>query len=127
MTSGSELAQLLARHRPTRAQTGYPKQVRARVGDYVIERRREGVMFDALADELGVSRTSLAHWARARRSAESGGFSALVVTPDPACETRGPAESGPGDRSPLQLVSPRGFSLQGLSLEQAIHALAVLR
>jgi hypothetical protein len=113
----SELSELLVQHRPSAPRTGYPTWLRARVTEYVSRRQGQGITLGALAEELGVTRKTLVAWLRRRTDAVDGGFSALVVTPDPV---RRPDV-------PLVVVSPHGFSLRGISMEQALHALAVLR
>jgi hypothetical protein len=113
----SELPKLLVQHRPSAPRKGYPTWLRARVTDYVSRRQGQGITLGALADELGVTRQTLVAWVRRRTDAVDGGFSALVVTPDPVVLPD----------VPLMVVSPHGFSLRGISIEQALHALTVLR
>jgi hypothetical protein len=113
----SELSELLVQHRPSAPRAGYPTWLRARVAEYVSRRHGQGITFGALAEQLGVTRKTWVAWVGHRTAAGDGGFSALVVTPDPV---------GRPD-VPIQVVSPHGFSLRGISMEQALHALAVLR
>jgi len=128
------LAGLLVEHRKTDSRVGYPPQLRRRVGSYVARRRAEGVKFSGLASELGVTRTTLAKWARMWAVPESGGFSEVVVVASAAVVPSAvvvpssavlPAEPEAADV--LQVVSPSGFTLRGISLEQALYALTVLR
>jgi hypothetical protein len=113
----SELPELVKQHRPNAPRSGYPTWLRARVAEYVRRQHGQGITFGALAQELGLARKTLVAWVGRRTDAVDGGFAALVVTPDPV--------GRPG--APLEVVSPHGFCLRGISMEQALHALTVLR
>lgn len=130
----SELAQLVVQHRPKVAQLGFPRWLRDRIAGYVRRRHDQGVSFGALADEIGISRTTLAHWSRDLTPAESGGFARVMVKAPPKLPPQptaggvqiGPSQSSAG-RVGLRLTSPHGFILEGLDLDHALRALAVLR
>ncbi len=123
-----ELAELLRQHRPGVAQEGFPAWLRERTAEYVLKRRDDGASLGVLAAELGVSRTTLAHWARALSPSLSKGFSRVMVEGAIApVSAVGSSEAVPIVRSELRVTSPHGFSIEGVSLAEALHALAVLR
>ena len=75
---------------------------------YLARRRREGASVGAIAEELGLGKTTLERW-RSRGS----GFVRIETVPDQA--------------SAVSLVSPSGYRLEGLSVEQAVGLLSRLR
>ena len=130
-TEAAELTRLLAQHRPKSANHGYPLWLRTRVAEHVITRQAQGTRICALGDELGVSRTTLRKWAHthAPTSPSGAGFSRVVLTESSprSSESQPAAPSAPTEPPPVVLTSPQGFSLHGLSPEQALQALMVLR
>ena len=133
-TDPTKLAQLIRQHRPKFNKAGFPVWLRARVAEHVVERRAQGAMLSVLSDELGVSCSSLSKWSREHQAPDVAGFLKVVATPpaspdQPATTRPTPATicSDACTGQHLQLVSAHGFSLHGLSMEQAIYALAVLR
>ena len=66
---------------------------------YLARRRREGVSVGAIAEELGLGKTTLERW-RSRGS----GFVRIETVPDQA--------------SAVSLVSPSGYRLEGLRLRR---------
>ena len=133
-TDPTKLAQLIRQHRPKFNKAGFPVWLRARVAEHVLERRAQGVLLSVLSDELGVSCSSLSKWSREHQTPDVAGFLKVVATPpappdQPATTRPTPATicSDACTGRHLHLVSAHGFSLHGLSMEQAIYALAVLR
>jgi len=131
------LAELIGAHRPPNASAGFPAWLRIRVGRHVRTECAAGTTLTTLARNLGVSRPTLKIWSMSQGSADSGGFARVVV------DERAPASAtglvsvpgSPSSHSPsitaapatFSLVSPHGFSLDGLTLEQALRGLATLR
>ena len=135
-TTTLTLASTLRQHKPTSASVGYPPWLRAKVGSYVRERREAGARVTKLSDELGVSTTTLIRWARITQSHQGGGFAEVVATTPASraglARAASPvtAESRPSPSSrvgPVHITSPQGFSLHGLSFEQAVAVLSRLR
>ncbi len=134
-TDPTKLAQLIRQHRPKFNKAGFPSWLRGRVAEHVVERRAQGAMLSVLSDELGVSCSSLSKWSREHQAPDVAGFLKVVATPPaPSDLPAATAEPAPGTicsdactGQHLHLVSAHGFSLHGLSMEQAIYALAVLR
>lgn len=97
---------------------GYPPALRERVGRWVLAQQATGARLSALAQQVGVSATSLRVWARAvdgcpgARPAE---FLPVVV------------RSGAGAAAPAggpELHTPQGYRVSGLGLDELV---AVLR
>jgi hypothetical protein len=107
-------AEVLA-HQAHLTPAGYPPKLRAQVGAYARAKRAEGLTWRAIAEEVGLSRTAVATWAK---EAAPQGASRLV----PVVLVEEPQEG-----TPLSLVSPHGFRLEGLSLQQAAQLLGLLR
>jgi transposase-like protein len=140
-TDPTKLAQLIRQHRPKFNNAGFPAWLRARVAEHVLERRAQGAMLSVLSGELGVSSSTLSKWFREHQAPDVAGFLKVVATPPTPPDQPAPpdlpvatAESAPATicsdactGQHLQLVSAHGFSLHGLSMEQALYALAVLR
>jgi hypothetical protein len=130
----SELSRLVVEHRPKFAQLGFPPWLRARIARYVRQRHGQGVSYGVLADEVGISRTTLAHWSRALTPEKSGGFARVMVEAPPMLPRQaamlsvqaGPPPSCAG-HGRLRLVSPHGFILEGIDFDRALQALSVLR
>ena len=80
---------------------------RAEAVQYLKRRRREGTSVGAIAEELGLGRTTLERW-RSRESSFVRVEAALDAAPH------------------LALVSPSGYRIEGLSLEQAVGLLSRL-
>lgn len=137
--TASELANLIAQHRPAVAGDAFPPWLRDRVGAHVAERLGRGVAIAALRAELGVSTTTLRRWLlQERRSPTSGGFAQVMVAPTEAAPTPSSAAPAPQISAATQavsqpaeaglyLVSPSGFTLRGLSFEQCLRAMMALQ
>lgn len=127
-TDSAELARLLARHRPKSDGDGFPAWLRARVTAYVVEQRAQGTVFTVLRSQLGLSTMTLRRWIRLHPEPDGGGFAEVVVAEPALASTR--ESAGVDDavqQRDIYLASPHGFRLHGLSLDQALAALAVLR
>lgn len=127
-TEATELAHLLTQHRPKPANRGYPSWLRTRVAQHASVRQSEGTPLSVLADELGVARSTLTAWVRTCAAAGRGGFSEVIVSGAPT-QARSPSApaAAPAEHTAIVVTSPHGFNLYGLSLEQALQALMVLR
>lgn len=120
---------LLRQTRPRRHADGYPSDVRACVVVLVRARLANGLSLNAVARELGVSRTTLRQWLDRSPQVPPAFVPVLVQQPPESAGPPAPA-SRPTPRaassSPLALVSPSGFRLDGLTLDDAIVALRLL-
>lgn len=94
--------------------SSYPPDFKDLVVAYARSRRCAGDSWASIAQPLPVSSTAVRRWCDASPSAASGLVPVRVVDDDP---------SPPPSRAPcdglLVLTSPRGFRLDGLTLEQA--------
>jgi len=117
---------LLERTRPTQPTQGYPAEVRPPVLELVRRELAEGINLNAIARSLGLNRGTLRYWLD--HPAKSPGFVPVLLQPEPQVVTPVPAQLQPTLTSPagLTLISPAGFRLDGLNLDQAIHALSRL-
>ena len=142
-TTATTLASAIRQHKPRAAREGYPPWLRKKVGRYVDKRRKAGAKAADLSAALGVSVTTLGRWQRSHRTQpQRGGFAPVVTTPPPppptplACTNATvappppqPATSTAPAATPaaVHITSPQGFSLHGLSIEQAIAVFVGLR
>ncbi len=90
-----------------RTSDGYLQKVRDAVGRYAQQCRDEGMRWDLLEREVGISSTSMRIWMQALQGAR---FQQVVVVDDSPVEV---LEQG------FAITSPSGFTLTGCSLEQA--------
>lgn len=99
----------------------YPPALRARITSWARRRLASGDSVNAVAREVALHPTTLAAWLSA--SATLSKSTALVpvevvVTPDRAPPTKA---------TPVALVSPSGYRVEGLTLDDALRALTRLR
>ena len=120
MESLESIRALLNTHRPRATSLGYPADVRRRVGLYAAACRASGRRRSAVADELGISHTSVTRWS----TVDAVGplqFVAVEVEADPVVSEvpkapAAPVVLRPGPGAPT-LVSPRGYRVEGLDLD----------
>ena len=125
-TSTAEtLTALLVQYRPDRLRDGYPDWLRCRVGAFVRRGGESGLNLTSLAATLGISRTALRSWSQRAPLDEVGGFAQVIVgEPAPAVAAE---VSAIDDDYGIDLLTPDGFQLQGLSFQQSIQAVQALR
>jgi len=122
------------------ANTPYPRQLRQRAAAYVRRRRGEGAAWADVAAEVGISVYTLRDGLEkdagpGRVRTERKGADALAA---PTSGEREPHEvrteallpvrvktdeAAPPEAGPLELVTPKGYRLSGLSLTQALELL----
>lgn len=95
--------------------TRIPDAVRKRVLAYAGEQRAAGRSWKAIGAELGVSASALQRWAKKAGLGPRGLARVRVV-----------AEAAPAEEATVVLITPRGYRLEGLSVEQAVQALGTL-
>jgi hypothetical protein len=92
----------------------YSGELRELAVGFAAEKRREGWSLARAAEQLGVPAMSLTRWIRARGVREA--FRKVELVADSAAE-----------RSQLVLVTPEGFRIEGLGVDNARVLLEVLR
>ncbi len=104
-------------------QRRYAPEVKAAAVAYARGQQAEGRGLASVADELGLSDQTLRTWLdQAEASAKTGAvLRPVVVKPSPAPEAR------PAEQCRPTLVTPDGFRVEGLSLEQLGTLLRDLR
>lgn len=114
---------LLRRTRPRCHAEGYPSEVRSSVAELVRRKLGEGISLAAVARELDVNRGTLQRWLDRTTDSVAPTFVPVVVqrTAFPEAE-----QVIVPTTTPIALVSPTGFRLDGLTLEEAIHVLREL-
>jgi len=110
----------LRSERPKNSGDGYPPALRERVGRWVSAQEAGGARLAELAQQLGVSATSLRTWARSAGGSQekkTSGFLPVVVKSEgiPAV-----LESG------LMLHTPQGYRVSGLGLHELVSVLRSL-
>lgn len=103
--------------------TRVPPAVRRAVLAYVAAARAEGRPWGRIAEAVGLSESALRRW----REEEDGGepCALLPVAVIAEHEARRGAHAGPlGVGDALTLVSPRGYRVEGLGVEQVATLLA---
>jgi len=125
MLDVSSARTLLRQTRPRRSADGYPSDVRSSVVALARTRLAEGERLSVLARGLELNRGTLQRWLQ-REDPVRPSFLSVVMETTPQPVTLA-GEDGPPQRpTVLALVSPTGFRLDGLSLDDAIHALREL-
>jgi hypothetical protein len=108
----------------------YPDELRERVRDWAFRRRDDGATWPAIAAEIGVAHSTLRLWIgvelRRRRAFEKPTAALVPVeivgaAPDAAAAISTAFASL--RTTSLSVVSPGGFRIEGLTLDEAIAAL----
>lgn len=108
-----QLRQRIAALGPRGITSRVPDDIRAEIVAYVAERRRAGVRWRAVADEVGFSASALAGWLRQETP---------VLVP-----VRVRAESAGAEQSPgIVIVLPNGVRVEGLRAAEVPALLAQL-
>ena len=111
-----ELRQAIERHRGDKRRWRCPEELRLEVVAYAHEQSRGGKTQVQVAAEVGVSETSLQRWVAADRvgSGEPASLRTVKVI-DPLSSKRA-----------LTLVTPHGYRIEGLDVENAARLLQAL-
>jgi hypothetical protein len=94
--------------------TRIPRAIRRQVLSYAMVERSKGKSWRAIGEEVGVSATALQRWAA--RNGEQRAAIPVRVVPEPRADSRS-----------ITLISPSGYRIEGLAMEQALQALRELR
>jgi hypothetical protein len=102
----------------------YAEQLRDRVAAWTRRRRAEGATWPELVGAIGLRAATLRAWSEGRRA---GAKASVAMVPVEVVSTTG---SAPSSTEPamtrIALVSPRGFRIEWLTLDEALAALARL-
>jgi transposase len=107
----------------------YPDSLRGRVRDWAFRRKEEGATWPAIAAEIGVAHSTLRLWIgvelRRRRALEKPTASLVPVEIVGAARDVAtvPTVFGALRTTSVSVVSPGGFRVEGLTLDEAIAAL----
>jgi hypothetical protein len=108
----SSLRAALASHEPGRGKR-YPRDLKARIIEFGRARRDEGVSWERISDELGISYETVRRWCLAAESKTSRAMVPVRVVAE-------------GTDRPVTVGSPSGYSIEGLTLQQAVAVLRAL-
>lgn len=119
---GEHLSEELAKQRQPAVGRRWrcPVDLRCRVVAYAVACSADGESHQRIADRLGVTQCTLSRWIRRWRQAGAGVRPVAIV---PATHE---LATPPAARTPLRLVSPRGFVVEGLDAELLASLLQVL-
>ena len=108
----------------------YPDALRERVTAWAYARRDEGAPWDVIAAELGCNNATLRRWVqvegRRRRKKEppSTALVAVEIVGDaPALRIDPSGDAVAINASRVSIVSPAGFRIDGLTLDETVAAL----
>lgn len=90
----------------------YPAELRLRLRRWVRRRRGEGASAAAIAAELSLPLSTVSHWASSR--SQPTALVPIEVVPDPR-----PSRT-------LRVLSPSGFAVEGVTVEEAASLLRLL-
>lgn len=113
--SVQSLRVLLTQHRPAVSRDGYPPQLQRAAAEFAARLRADGWSDGRIAHELGLSPPTLRRWTK-RLVPSVSAFRPVAVVEE------APAATGPS----LALVTPGGFRLEGLTVEDAAFLLGRL-
>jgi DNA-binding transcriptional regulator YiaG len=102
----------VAKHRPERGKR-YSPELKARIVEFAASRHDEGVSWDGVATELGLSTETLRNW----RMGEAPAGSQAMVPVHVVAERAGRGVS---------VVAVSGHRIEGLSLDEAVYVLRAL-
>jgi hypothetical protein len=99
-----------------------PSELRSRVVSFTKACRERGEPYLDIAVRLGVVESTLSRWMRAERAQEEPGFRPVSIVP--ASERPSETRENP---SGLRLITPQGFTVEGLDIESLAYLLQVLQ
>jgi hypothetical protein len=108
----SSLRAALASHQPGRGKR-YPRDLKARIIEFARARRGEGASWERISDELGISYETGRRWCLAAEAKTSRAMVPVRVVAE-------------GTDRPVTIASPSGYSIEGLTLQQAVAVLRAL-
>jgi len=108
--------------RPRGRTVPYPTEVRELAKAYVRRGRARGESWPALAERVGIKPSTLQNWYLRNGTAKKN----VSVAPLPVRVTPDVVESANEQRT-FAIVSPSGYRVEGLSIDEAAELLARLR
>jgi len=116
---------LISRTRPTSNQAGYRASVRSEIVALAQHLLAQGATANSVASEIGLAGSTVRSWLKSAAVAGPAFVPVVVAEPDPGFTAapsppRAPPTPGP---TGLTLISPRGFRLEGLDIDDAVTAL----
>lgn len=119
---GQRLSEELAEQRQRAGRKHFWCQVdlRARIVAYALACSADGESHQRIAERLGMTQRTLSRWIMRWRQGHAGVRQVAIV---PAERRR---SAPPAPRSPLRLLSPHGYVIEGLDPEQLVAVLQVL-
>ena len=99
-----------------------PAELRSRIISFAKACRDRGEPYLDIAVRLGLVESTLTRWMRTERIQEEPGFRSVSIVPAREHEVEG-RQTGPG----LTLITPRGFTVEGLDIESLAYLLQVLQ
>ena len=110
-----DIVALISAHRPRRPQLGYAPEVRQHVGLWLQQRHLAGAGWTDLGTTLGISNTTAKAWALAAAK-QANSLVPVLIEEEPTLPAPSPI-----------LVSPSGYRVEGLSIDDIAQLLRTLR
>jgi len=101
------------------AQKNFPLSLKTQIVAFAHIRRKEGVSVRSIAREMGISQANLSRWLRTSTIENDSNLVQVQIT-----ERK---NSSPMRVSEPVLISPHGFRVEGLSIQQLCYLLLELR
>jgi hypothetical protein len=101
----------------------YPKEVREAVVAYVCARRAQGLLLMEVLGDLGLSWGTARGWLREAGAAPAGEKAVASFRPVVVAAAR---SAMPMHTSALSLISPGGYRVEGMGVEQLLYLLREL-
>ena len=95
-----------------------PPELRSQAVEYAHKRRQAAATISEIASELGVGESTLGKWLY--RKADKGGFRSVAIVP------RAADIPGPDNDDRFNLVSPNGYEVSGLDVQNLAYLLRVV-
>jgi transposase-like protein len=99
-----------------------PAELRSRIVSFTRACRERGEPYLDIAVRLGLVESTLTRWMRTERVQEEPGFRPVSIVP--ACEHQVEVRETSGG---LRLITPQGFTVEGLDVNSLAHLLQVLQ
>ncbi len=99
-----------------------PAELRSRIISFAKVCRDRGEPFLDIAVRLGLVESALTRWMRTERIQEEPGFRSVSIVPAREREVEG-RQTAPG----LTLITPLGFTVEGLDVDSLAYLLQVLQ
>lgn len=125
--SANRIRREITRLVPHRTTQRIPQSIRQEAIEYVIAERQRGRCWEDLSRSIGICETTIRRWlSKDERTgiAERGELLPVGLRPEPIDTTD--IVSTRKDKAKLTIETPKGFRLQGFSLDEAVYLLREL-